>query len=68
MANHSSILSGEFHGQRSLVNYSPWGRKKLDTSEGLSTYEMLVSLYSYFCLLKKACMVGGNMEELFQFN
>ena len=27
--------SGEFHGQRSLVGYSPWGRKQLDTIEQL---------------------------------
>ena len=27
MATHSSILPGESHGQRSLVGYSPWGRK-----------------------------------------
>ena len=25
------------HGQRSLADYSPWGRKELDTTEGLST-------------------------------
>ena len=24
------------HGQRSLVGYSPWGRKELDTAEQLS--------------------------------
>ena len=24
MAIHSSILAGEFHGQRSLAGYSPW--------------------------------------------
>ena len=24
------------HGQRSLVGYSPWGRKELDTTERLS--------------------------------
>ena len=62
------FFPGEFHGQRSLADYSPWGLKELDTSEGLSTYKILVSLCSYFCLLKKACMVGRNMEELFQFN
>ena len=28
MATHSSILPGEFHGQRSLVGYSPWGQKE----------------------------------------
>ena len=27
------FLSGEFHGQRSLVGYSPWGHKGLDTTE-----------------------------------
>ena len=34
MATHSSyFLPGKFHGQRSLVGCSPWGRKKLDTTE-----------------------------------
>ena len=27
------FLPGELHGQRSLVGYSPWGRKELDTTE-----------------------------------
>ena len=27
------FLPGEFHGQRSRVGYSPWGRKELDTTE-----------------------------------
>ena len=36
MVTHSSILPGEFHGQRSLVGYSPWGRKELDTAEQLT--------------------------------
>ena len=27
------FLPGEFHGQRSLVGYSPWGRKEVDTTE-----------------------------------
>ena len=34
MATHSSILA-EFCGQRSLVGYSPWGCKELDTIERL---------------------------------
>ena len=33
MAPHSSILSGKSHGQRSLVGYSPLGRKESDTTE-----------------------------------
>ena len=36
MATHFSI--GESHGQRSLVGYSPRGRKESDTTERLSTY------------------------------
>ena len=27
------FLPGEFHGQRSLAGYSPWGCKELDTTE-----------------------------------
>ena len=30
------FLSGKSHGQRSLVGYSPWGRKESDTTERLS--------------------------------
>ena len=26
-------MLGEYHGQRSLVGYSPWGQKELDTTE-----------------------------------
>ena len=33
IATHSSILAGKSHGQRSLVGYSPWGCKELDTTE-----------------------------------
>ena len=29
------FLPGKFHGQRSLVGYSPWGRKESDTTECL---------------------------------
>ena len=32
MATLSIILAGEFHGQRSLAGYSPWGHKELDTT------------------------------------
>ena len=30
------FLSGEFHRQSSLVGYSPWGRKEVDTTEPLT--------------------------------
>ena len=38
MAAHSVFLPGESHGHRSLVGYSPFGHKKLDTTERLSTH------------------------------
>ena len=33
MATHSSILTWEIPGQRSLVGYSPWGHRELDMTE-----------------------------------
>ena len=30
------LLLGEFHGQRSLAGYSPWGCKELDMTEQLT--------------------------------
>ena len=37
MATHSLVfLPGEFHGQRSLVGYSPWVCKELDRMEQLT--------------------------------
>ena len=33
MATYSNILAWKIHGWRSLVGYSPWGRKDLDMTE-----------------------------------
>ena len=44
MATHSSIVARKFHGQRSLVGYSPWSCKELDTIE--ATYNK-VNHYGY---------------------
>ena len=38
MATPPVFLPGEFHGQRSLTGYSPWGHKESDMTERLSTY------------------------------
>ena len=43
------LLPGESHGLRSLVGYSPWGRKELDTTERLS-----LPFLPFLCLLKYA--------------
>ena len=34
------LLPGKFHGQRSLVSYSPWGRKESDTTEPDTSLQM----------------------------
>ena len=39
MATHSSILAWEIHGQRSLVGYSPWGRKRV--GQDLETKQLM---------------------------
>ena len=38
------LLLGESHGRRSLIGYSPWGHKELDTTEQLH-----FSFYKDFC-------------------
>ena len=35
------------HGQRSLVGYSPWGRKESNATEQLSTYTKYIQLVKY---------------------
>ena len=48
MATTPVLLPGKFHGQRSLVGYSPWGCKESDTTERLH----LLSFYSSFWRMK----------------
>ena len=38
------FLPGEFHGQRGLLVYSPWGHKELDMTEWLT---LSLSVISY---------------------
>ena len=37
MAAHSVFLCGKFHGERSLLGYSPWGHQESDTTKSLNT-------------------------------
>ena len=39
-----ALLPEKFHGWRSLLGYSPWGRKELDTTERIH----FLSFYSFF--------------------
>ena len=43
------FLPGEFHGQQSLMGYSPWGCKESDTTEQLTLhYNYVVGLVLFF--------------------
>ena len=40
------LLPGKSHGQRSLVGYSPWGRKESDTTERLHGSWLVTETFS----------------------
>ena len=43
MATHSIFLPRKSHGQRSLVDNSPWGRKELDRTEQLNHCKVIIN-------------------------
>ena len=45
------LLPGEFHGQRSLAGYSPWGCKETDPTEWLTLSLSLWANWCSFCPL-----------------
>ena len=47
-ATHSVLLPGEFHGQRSLVGYSPWSHKKSCTTKQLRLTQSMLDFPSLF--------------------
>ena len=53
MGTHSSSLAWKIPCQRSLVGYSPWGRKESDTAEQLSMHARVLKYtfqYKYYIL------------------
>ena len=42
------LLSGKFHGGRSLVGYSPWDRRESNTTEQLHWFHWLLSTINFF--------------------
>ena len=51
------FLPGEFHGQRSLVGYSSWGRRELDTIEQLTHTHSILRFNLATDLLPISCHV-----------
>ena len=54
MAARSSILAGNFRGQRSLAGYSPWGHKKSDTTQHTHIHNVLIAFTRE---------ISGNVSE-----
>ena len=46
------------HGQKSLVGYSPWGRKELDTTERPSTAQYAIFFIFIFWAHHVACGIS----------
>ena len=64
------FLPGEFHGQRSLVGYSPWGHKESDTAERLTLSLTIPLLRVVFMSSSIVCMIfleTGSLCQLLHF-
>ena len=51
---HSSILSWEIYGQRSLAGYSPWAHKDFDTTEHIWIFTYTKVSY---CKIPTVCSI-----------
>ena len=46
----SALLPGKSHGWRSLIGYSPWGRKESDTTEQLHFLRLTIFITPFYIL------------------
>ena len=68
-----AFLPGKSHGQRSLVGYSPWGHKELDTTEWLTLHftspssklnqDLMFNCFTNYCIEKEVSRV--NLINIF---
>ena len=59
MATTPVFLPGKSHGQRSLVGYSPWGHKELDTTERLHFHFIFIGISIKFRTTYKERFLEG---------
>ena len=69
--NPLQYLSGKLHGWRSLIGYSPWGHKELDTTEQLHFLSFLSDKTIFRAsqvalVVKKSPANAGDTEMQFQ--
>ena len=52
METHSIFLPGEFHGQRTLAGYSPWGCNESDVTEQLTLAGHFLLRHCMICFIR----------------
>ena len=57
------FLPGEFHGQRSLVGYSPWDHKELDTTEQLTFHFHFILVLIFFKHYTMLCFTYNTRKD-----
>ena len=58
------FLPGEFHGQRSLESYTPWGRKESDTTKQLTHTQHTLLLYQVVLVSAEASFSKTKFSHL----
>ena len=56
------FLPGESHGQRSMVGYSPWGRKESDLTE-MTEHAHMHLYYQQSSLQPRIAFMSGEQTE-----
>ena len=68
------LLPGKSHGQRSLIGYSPWGHKELDTTERLHFTSLPHCRQMLYCLSYQGSpnqimvIINFTLYPLFSYN
>ena len=64
MDTHSVFWPEEFHGQRSLVGYSPWGHKESDMTERLSKHTNQSWIFSESCSVGSDSLIPHGLQPV----
>ena len=62
MATHPSTPAGEFHGQRTLVGYSPQGAKQLDMTERVTHFDLVIFSQDTF-IIKSPAEISNSKQN-----
>ena len=59
-----TLLPGKFHGQRSLVGYSPWDGKESDMTEAPQTKTEVIDTLGVFIVVLVGVVLCGGEEGI----